>query len=426
MDLTEPRPTLARPPRAPTASRKSAARRKRVARWLRRIVLGAIGVAVVVGIVVAWLPKPLEVDVAVVARGPLRVTIDEDGQARVKDRYVVSAPLTGSLARIELHPGDDVRGGQLLARIVPLLPPLLDERSRSSAEARVAAALAAQRQIAAQIARAEAAASFARNEAQRQRQLAEAGTVSQVALEQALLAERTSAAELESARFAARVADYELEMARAALRRISASGARNRGEQLEVPSPVNGRVLKVLQESEGVVQAGTPLLEVGDPGALEIVVDVLTVDAVRIAPNAEVTLERWGGPPIEGRVRLVEPSAFTRLSSLGVEEQRVNVLIDLVSPRERWATLGDGYRVEARILVYEAKNALKVPSSAVFRHGAGWAVYRVDGDRARITSVEIGESAGRELELRKGLEAGARVVVYPSDRIGDGVRVKPR
>jgi HlyD family secretion protein len=363
---------------------------------------------------------------AVAARGPLRVTVDEDGQARVIDRYVVSAPLVGSLARIELEPGDDVQQGRLLARIVPLLPPLLDERSRSGAEARVAAAVAAQRQASAQIERAAANKSFAEREAQRQGELAKSGTISQAQLDQALLAQRTSGAELESARFAARVADYELEMARATLRRLSASKQESRGEQLDVGSPVSGRVLKVLHESEGVVQAGTPLVEVGDPRALEIAVDVLTVDAVRIPTNARVTIDRWGGEALEGRVRRIEPSAFTRLSSLGVEEQRVNVLIDLTSPREKWRTLGDGYRVEAHIVVWEADDVVRVPASSVFRHGQGWAAYRVEGDRARLTPVEIGERTGREVQVKRGIRPGTRVVLYPSDQLGEGARVKSR
>jgi len=396
------------------------------ARWLRRFLLLAVGVLVLVGIAVAWIPEPLAVDTATAVRGPLRVTIDEDGQARVKDRYIVSAPLGGSLDRIELDPGDDVRAGQLLARIVPLVPALLDERSRSEAQAHVLAATAAQRQASAQIGRAEASREFAVKEADRQSKLAQAGAISRVEHEQALLAARTSTADLESARFAARVAAHELDMARAALRRLSASKAEGRGEQLEVPSPVNGRVLKVLQESEGVVQAGTPLLEVGDPAALEIVVDVLTVDAVRIAPNARVRIDRWGGPELEGRVRRVEPSAFTRLSSLGVEEQRVNVLIDLVSPGKEWGTLGDGYRVEAHIVVWEGQDVLKIPSSAVFRRGNGWAAYRIEEGTARLSPVEIGERSGRDVEVRKGLSPGAVIVVYPSDQISDGARVRSR
>jgi HlyD family secretion protein len=427
MDVLESHRTLVRHEAvSPAGPRPKQQRRLPNARWLRRLLLLFVGALVVVGIVVAWMPEPLTVDTALATRGPLRVTVDEDGRARVKDRYVVSAPINGSLDRIQLDPGDDVRSGQLLARIVPLVPALLDERSRGEAQARVLAASAAERQAGAQISRAEASTEFAKREAQRLGKLVQAGAISRVEHEQALLTERTAAADLESARFAARVASHELEMARAALRRLSASRAEGRGEQLDVPSPVNGRVLKVLQQSEGVVQAGAPLLEVGDPAALEIVVDVLTVDAVRIAPNARVVVDRWGGSELEGRVRRIEPSAFTRLSSLGVEEQRVNVLIDLVSPRTEWAMLGDGYRVEAHIVVWEGSDVLKIPASAAFRHGNGWAVYRVEEGLARLTPVEIGERSGRDVELNKGLGAGARIVVYPSDQIADGARVRSR
>jgi HlyD family secretion protein len=372
------------------------------------------------------MPQPVPVETALVVQGPLRITVDEDGVARVKDRYVVSAPIAGSVARILLDTGDDVRQGEVLARILPLLPPLLDARERTSGEARVAAASAAQRQAAAQIERARAHAEYAHAEAARQRGLFERGSITQVQLEQALVGERTSAAELDSLRFAARVADYEVLMAKAALRRLSATGAAARGEQLDVPSPVTGRVLKLLQKSEGVVQAGTRLLEVGDPAALEVVVDVLTSDAVLIRPGAVVLIDGWGGTRLEGRVRRVEPSAFSRQSALGVEEQRVNVLVDLVSPHDQWALLGDGYRVEAHIVVWDSARAVQVPSSAVFRHDSTWAVYRVEGNRARLAQLAIGQSTGRTIEITGGLVPGMRVIVHPGDRVSQGVRVKER
>jgi HlyD family secretion protein len=393
-------------------------------RWFRRAVLGATGLAVAAAIGLAWMPQPVPVDTAIVARGPMRVSVDEDGLARVKDRYVISAPLSGNLARIELDAGDTVKPAQIVARIMPLLPPLLDERSRSGAVARVAATSASQNQIRAQIARAEANLEFAKTEAARNRELRRRGAIAQPPLEQSLLAERAAHAELDSLRFGVRVADHELEMAKAAVARLR--NAKAKGEELRVTSPVAGQVLKVLHENEGAVQASTPLVEVGDPGALEIAVDVLTGDAVRIAPGAKVVVDRWGGSPLEGRVRRVEPAAFTRLSALGVEEQRVNVLIDLVSPREKWAALGDGYRVEAAIVVWEAADVVKAPASAVFRRDEKWAVYRIDDGRARSTSVEIGHRTARDVEIVQGLAPGSEVIVHPGDRITDGVEVERR
>lgn len=393
-------------------------------RWLKRLLLLALALGGAALIVLALLPRPVPVDVAIVEQGMMTVTVDEDGQARVKDRHTVSPPLGGRLARIELDPGDEVKQGDVLARIVPLEPPLLDARTRGSAEARVAASSAAKRQTAAQIARAEAALQFAKTEAVRARSLKAEGALSGQQLEQALLTERTATADADSARFGQRVAEFELQMAMSALGRLDKS--KDATEQFIVPSPITGRVLNVLSKSEGVVQPGTPLLEVGDPSALEIVIDVLTVDAVKIAPGAHVTVDRWGGPPVEGRVRIIEPSAFTRMSALGVEEQRVNAVIDIVAPRAEWQTLGDGYRVEARITVWHKDDAIKVPASAVFRQGDGWAVYRVDGKLARLQAVTIGERTASDVQIVEGIEAGAKVVLHPSDRIRDGIEILAR
>ncbi len=412
----------AAPKRATPKGRRSTWRV--VSRWLKRGLLLAFAIGGLVLIILALLPKPVPVDVARVEQGPMKVTVDEDGKARVKDRYVVSAPLTGRVARIELDPGDQVKQGDLLARIEPVASPLLDERSRSTAEARVSASSAAKRQTAAQVQRADASREFAKHEAERARSLAAEGALSKAQLEQSLLAERTAAAEAESARFAQRVADYEVLMAQAALGHLDKG--KGAGDQLVVPAPVSGRVLAVLNKSEGVVQPGTPLIEVGDPNALEIVADVLTSDAVKIQPGAVVTVDRWGGPAIEGRVRLIEPSAFTRLSALGVEEQRVNIVIDLVAPPEQWAALGDGYRIEAHIVVWQSDAAVRVPASAVFRNGDAWAVYRVEGEVARLQTVQLGERTPSHVQIVEGLQAGTEVVLHPSDRIRDGVPVARR
>lgn len=407
------------------AARPKAQQRRSLGRWIRRGFAAIFVVGIAALIVVAMLPKPVPVDLARASTGPLVVTVDDDGVARVKDRYVVSAPLSGSMARIELDPGDHVKQGDVLARIVPVTPALLDERSKTSAEARVSAALAAQQQAVSALERARAHYEFTKKDAERQSALFARGAVSSELHDQAVLAERTASADARSARFGVQVADYEVKMARAALGRLSKRDA-GKQDQMTVPSPVSGRVLKVLHQSEGVVSAGTPLVEVGDPRALEIVVDVLTSDAVGIRPGARARIVEWGGAPLQARVRRLEPSAFTEVSALGVEEQRVNVVLDLDSPPAAWAALGDGYRVKAEIVVHDKPKALTVPASAVFRHDAGWAVFRAENGVARLSAVEIGLRTPHRAEVARGLSAGTRVVLHPSDRVHDGVRISPR
>lgn len=408
------------------------AKAKSTRRWIKRGVYFLLFAGLLAALVIASLPKPVSVETARVVRGPLRVTVDEDGQARVKDRYVVSAPIFGSMARIEYDSGDAVTQGQVLARIEPVQPALLDTRARASAEARLAQTLAAQQQASAQIERAQTTLDMARSDLTRTKQLFDREAGSRQALEQAETNERRALAELSSLRFATRVAKFEVEMARAAIERLPGEPAGRRREskgktppltQLAVPSPVAGRVLKVIHKSEGVVQAGSQLLEVGDPAALEVVVDVLTSDAARISAGAAVTLDRWGGPVVQGRVRRVESSAFTRLSALGVEEQRVNVLIDLTSPQKEWAALGDGYRVEAHIVVWEGSQVVQVPASTVFRHGDGWALFRIVGGIARLTPVTLGQRTMRDVQVETGLSGDETIIVHPSDKVTEGVKV---
>lgn len=410
----------ARQDRNPTTKAKGVLRR----RWLRRVALVLMAIAGVVIVVLAWLPKPLAVDTAPVARGSMRVTVDEAARTRVKDRYVVSAPLSGDLLRVELRPGDKLAKEAVVARVLPMASPLLDARTRAEAEGRLAAALAGQRQAATGVARAELALEHSKKDTADARRLAQSGTISPDALSNSELDERLRQEELASARFATQVADHDVQIATAALARVRPDG---KGEQLDVTAPAPGVVLRVMRESAGVVQAGTPLVEIGDPGALEITCDVLTSDAVGVRPNARVELERWGGPtPLVGHVRLVEPAAFTRISALGVEEQRVNVVIDLDAPREQWATLGDGFRLDARIVTWEQKDVLVLPSSAVFRAQGGWAVYTVEGGRARLVKVDVGHRNDTQVEALAGVAAGATVVVHPSDRLADGARVEAR
>ena len=394
-------------------------------KWIRRGLL-ALAVLVVVGmIVVAWIPNPVEVEVAEVTRGPLVVTVNEDGRTRVKDRYTISAPLTGNLARLEHEAGDAIEEEQIVARLVPLPPPLLDSRTRAEAKARVDAAEASVRQARSAINRARYERDFAKQESERALAVVKQGGLARSDADRAVSTYRSSQEQLSSANFGARVAEHELKLAQTAL--LQLSGKPEDAEQLEIKSPIGGQVLKVYQESEGVVQGGMPIVELGDPAALEIVVDVLSQDATRIPNGAPATIERWGGKdPLQGHVRVVEPSAFTKLSALGVEEQRVNIIIDLDEPHENWSALGDGYRVEARISVWEGEAVLRVPASAVFRSEEAWAAFVVVADTAELRRVEIGETNGLETEVLSGLEPGDRVIAYPSDSVRDGVSVKPR
>ena len=412
------RPTL-RPSAVP-------ARRPRVRMTPRtKWVLGAVAaVALALGVVRAFTPAPLAVEVAAVTRGPLRVTVDEDGRTRVTDRFVVSAPLAGTLGRIELQPGDPVRHGDAVARIVPLASPLLDPRSRAESEARVAAAVAVRRQAQTVLERAGAAAGQAAREAARERALLGAGATAVRAAEQAELAERMRREEVASAEFGVKVAASELELARAALRRLDAPSAAA-GEQLVVRAPVDGRVLRLDQKSEGVVQPGAAIMELGDPAAIEAVVDVLTIDAVRIQPGVPVLIEEWGGDSVLlGHVHRVEPSAFTRVSALGVEEQRVNVIVHFEGPPGGWRALGDGFRVETRIVVWEDGDVLQVPAGAVFRQGEGWGVYVAAGGRARLRTIKLGRRNDTAVQVLGGLEPGDTVVLYPGDNVRDGQRIE--
>ena len=396
-------------------------RRRAIKRWSKRALTAVVVIVLAAAAVQAALPKPVDVETDKVDKGSLVVTVDEDGVTRVKDRYIVSAPLSGNLARIELHAGDEVKRGAVLARILPARAPLLDARTRKEAAAQVSRAEAATLQARAQIERARAALEFSKKDAARSRALYEKEIVTQAELDRAQLDERTRRAELTSAEFADKVAKHELSMARAALGRFD--GQPQKGDQFDVPSPIDGRVLKVIQQSEGVVPAGAPLLEVGDPRALEIVVDVLTSDAVNIKPSRPVTIEEWGGSPLQAAVRMVEPSAFTRVSSLGVEEQRVNAIIDLNVPYEKWSALGDGYRVDARIQIYRAENKTRVPSGALFRRGQDWAAFAVIDGRARLRKLRLGRRNDEHAEVSKGLSAGERVIIHPSDQVSDGAQV---
>jgi HlyD family secretion protein len=394
-----------------------------------RLWWGLIGLVIIVVIVWAFVPKAVEVDVATVGRGPLQVTVDHEGKTRIKERYVVSAPLGGWMQRIPWKAGATVEAGKtLLGVIEPSDPTLLDARTVAQAEARVKAAEAAKAQSSANLERARAAEELASSDLQRATQLLAQGATSQREFDAAREQARAATESAKAAQYALQIAAFELEQAKAALLRVRPGPAdAQQTSAFEIVSPVSGRVLRVLQESATAVMPGQPLLEVGDPANLEIVVDVLSSDAVKVRPGAKMLLEHWGGPkPLVARVRLVEPAGFLKVSALGVEEQRVNVIGDFVDPPEQWSALGDAFRVEARIIVWEGQDILRVPSSALFRSDDGWAVFRVVRGRARVCPVRIGHSNGLESEVLEGLDEGDRVIVHPGDKVKTGVRVTSR
>jgi HlyD family secretion protein len=398
---------------------------------LRRAVFMVVLAGLVAGgLAYGFWPQPLPVDLAVVERGPIRVTVDGEGKARVRNVYVVSAPLAGRITRVSLEPGDEVEANRtLITSLEETDPAFLDARARARLEAQLRAAEAAYDLAKAELEQAQAALEFSSNELQRSETLFERGTVTARNLELARLDLRTHETRLATAKATLGMRHFEVEMARAALIEPGEGEYFSASARCCIPvrSPVDGRVLRVLHESETVVQAGEPLIEIGDPTDLEVVVDLPSSEAVRIPAGAAVIIEAWGGDQaLSGSVRQIEPSAFTKISALGIEEQRVNVIIDLTDPPAARRALGHGFRVLARVVVYAADSALLVPAGALFREGRTWAVFVAEDGRARLRQVEIGASDGRLAEVRSGLSEGEHVIVYPNDRILDGVRIAPR
>jgi HlyD family secretion protein len=393
---------------------------------LRRRLIPLIAGLLLVGLLVyAFWPRPVEAELGWVVRGPLRVTVDEDGKTRIKERYVVSAPLSGRLLRVALHPGDRVAAAKtLLAVIEPCDPALLDDRARAEAEARVKAAETSRKQAIPKVERARVALTQAATEIHRARAATPGQGVSFQDYETAMYKERMAQEELKTSQFAVQIADFELDLARAALMRTRPHSPGENGWRFDILAPVDGQVLRVFQQSAAVVTPGQQLLELGDPADLEVEVDLLSSDAVKVKPGAKVFLEHWGGDePLLGRVRLVEPAGFMKRSALGVEEQRVNAIIDLVDPPQKHTQLGDAYRVEARIVIWESEGVLKVPAGALFRQGEDWAVFAIEDGRARLRRVQTGRSNGLETEIQSGLAEGERVILHPGDKIQPGARV---
>lgn len=393
----------------------------------RRFFVITVGAVVLIAVIYGFIPRPVPVEIAAVERGPLRVTIEEEGRTRVRDRFVVSAPVAGYLRRITLEVGDTVTKGDRVAALEPLRSTVLDPRSRAEAEAASNAAQAAY-DAAKERARAAAAdAEYARERELRMQKLAANNYISKDDLEQAQAESKKAGANLLSAEAAVTAAKADLERALSVLRYSAAGDGGDSRETVIVRAPGRGRVLKLHRESEGVVNSGEPLLDIGNPRNLEVKVEVLSADAVKLKKDTRVVFERWGGDKdLEGRVRVVEPAGFTKVSSLGVEEQRVNVLVDLTSPFEVWQRLGDGYRLDTTFILWEGSDVLQVPASALFRKGDGWALFALENGHAALREVAIGKRNGLAAEIAQGLSEGATVITNPDDTLKDGVRVKVR
>lgn len=394
---------------------------KRAAAW------AGAGLAALVLAIYAFRSPPADVELASVTSGPLEVTVGDEGRTRIRDIYVVSAPVAGTKLRIEMDPGDPVVAGKTrLATLLPVTAGFLDARAQGRAQAALTQAIAEEKRARAALAQARADLILAQKELKRSKALPLGQTVSEQKRDIAQRNLDAATARRDQARAGLAMAEAGVAAARATL--ISpAQTPPAPGQPLEIHAPVSGKVLRVLAESAAVVAAGAPLMEVGDPHNLEIAVDLLSQDAVRVSPGDAVIIENWGGPrPLAGRVRRIDPSGFTKISALGVEEQRVYVVIDFTSPPEAWQTLQDAYRVEVRIIVWRAEKVLRVPVSALFRQGKGWSVFVDKGGRAQRRAVTIGAQNAILAEVRAGLRDGERVIVHPGKAVHDGVRLHER
>lgn len=395
----------------------------------RRLLLwGCVGLLLAAGLVFAFWPRPIPVDFVTAESGPLVVTVGDEGETRVRDVFVLSAPVTGFMRRIDLDVGDQlVAEVTEIARIEPIDPSFLDVRSAAQAEAAVEAGEAALALAAAEVEMASAELDFADSELKRARRLIRSDTISERALDDAERVFRTKKAALATAQAGLRMREWELEQARAEL--VSPAVGRQSRDDCEcviLTAPVSGQLLRIHQESEAVVTSGQPLVDIGDPVDLEIVVDLLSEDAVKVEAGQRVIIEDWGGRELNGRVKRVEPTGFMKVSALGIEEQRVNVIIDFADPPEDWERLGHGYRVEVRVVLWEDEAVLKLPLTALFRQGTAWATFVETGGRATLRPVVLGQRTDLEAQVLEGLEEGERVVLYPSDRVVEGVRLEAR
>lgn len=377
-------------------------------RWVPYILAAGLVILVILGL----RPQAVPVETARVVSGPLRASVSEEGKTRIKQRYVVAAPVSGQLRRISFKPGAEVEAGVTVVAVIDPLPASpLDERNRALAEARRDSTRIV-------LEKSRTSYELAGKELGRIEQMFNAGTISPQELESAKMRETAAARDLAAAEGALKQVEAELA--------VTGLAGTATPAPVEVKANASGRVLHVFQESSRAVMQGTPLLEIGDPADLEVIVEMLSRDGAAIAAGAPVSLEQWGGPgALDGKVRLVEPAAFTKISALGVEEQRVYVVVDITSPRESWRALGDNFRVEARVITWESASALKLPVSGLFRQGHDWAAYVVHGGQAKLVPVKAGKTSGAEIQVTDGLKEGDEVILYPGDRIKDGQRVKP-
>ena len=379
-----------------------------------------LAMGAVVLILLTFRPGPVEVETARSVRGALQVTVDEDGETRAHDRFTLAAPITGRLSRIEFHEGDDVSPGVALATISPLP---LDAREVAEIRARIQAAQARKREADEQVARWESDHSQAGRDLNRVQQLAKDRLIAQQEVEQAEAKYASTAKELEAARFRVQAASADIDREKAGLVSLEVQPTRTE-ELVSIRAPTACRVLKILEKSERVVPFGTPIVVLSNPKRIEVVVDVLSTDAVKIKPGAPVIIENWGGAkPLRARVRTIEPYGFTKVSALGIEEQKVNVIADLLDSPDG---LGDGYRLDARIVIWENADVLKVPASSLFRVGQQWSTFVIDNGRARVVSVEVGHRNTIEAEITKGLRVGATVILHPASDLKEGTRVTQR
>ena len=390
----------------------------------RRLPWSLLALAVVGALVWSFWPRAVLVEAVTVTRGPLRVEVTDEGRTRVREVYQVSAPVAGRLLRVEKHAGDAVESGKTVAELLPTAPAFLDVRTSAQAEAAVQSAAAMRDLAATFMKRMTAELAFANADLQRAKRLSESGAISRANLERAELAYNVAAAQMETAKAALQAKAFDLQTARASL--IDPTAPQRPRASIPLRAPVSGRILRVLHENESVIGAGAPILEIGDPRKLEIVVPLISEEAVKVKEGAQATITDWGGPGIlRARVRRIEPSGFTKVSALGVEEQRVNILLDFDDPPERRAPIADAFRVIVHIAVWEKPDVLRVPAAALFRNGAGWAVFAVRDMRAVLTPVTIGQGDDSISEIIRGLSAGDQVIIHPSDRIHDGVKIQP-
>lgn len=394
--------------------------------FLQRLFWPLVAIFIVGLLVYGFVPKPIAVDTTAVERGSLAVTVDDDGETKIREKYLIASPVAGKLLRVKLHAGDAVeRNKTELMQIIPVDPTLLDARAQAEAESRARAADASVEEAEALLLSAKENSDLAHDQYTRALKLQRSDSISQAEFEEAEHRHRMALAGLRSAEFRAKVKTHEREIAQAALSRFTEPTDPEKLSAMKIFSPIDGRVLRVVNEDANAIAAGTPILEIGDPRDIELRIDVLSTDAVALRPGSKVIVERWGGDlPLHAVVRVVEPSAFLKISALGVEEKRVNILADFVEDWEQRSALGDGYRIEAKIVVKETpKDSLKIKSGTLFRHESRWAVFVISAGRVHLVEVEPGASNGLETEIKSGLQEGDVVVMHPTESIREGVRV---